>query len=452
MKKILAILPIVVLLLVSCAQPPTPAPAVVPSIQDFTVYPEDKVAIERAEADIELNRKGDVLLTITDSRGKPAPGLSVKYQLVKHSFLFGVAVYCDKPRHMLDYNEKVFDLLEDAGIDYLTLHLSWRAVEPQEGFYTFSQLDQRFQPVYSKDFRLRGHALVFHGDKPTPEYVRTLSLDEYKAAVYRHVFDTVSHFKERIKLWDAINEPMNDEWSNVMDFSEAQKTEVIQVAIQAIRDAQPNAKIFINNALPASERPYTFLSKLNKAGIAYDIVGLQIYYNGYDRYSTTFERLTLAQIGEVIDHYSTLGKEIHITEFSVPSAHLEGKEGYWGEDWGEDLQAAYLEAAYTIFFSKPKVRSITWWNAYDHALTFIYQGGLCSESLQSKKAYYALKHLIKSWTTNGVGMTDEKGQVSFRGFGGTYEVVVSDPETGLSKKQEVTVEEQKDNLITIVLD
>ena len=143
---------------------------------------------------------------------------------------------------------------------------------------------------------------------------------------------------------------------------------------------------------------------------------------------------------------------VHITEFSVPSAHLEGREGYWGEDWDEDLQATYLRAAYTIFFSKPKVQSITWWEAYDTLGTFVYHGGLCSETLQPKKAYYVLKDLIKSWTTTGTGVTDEKGQVSFRGFGGTYEVIISDPETGLSKKQKVTVEEQNDNLITIMLE
>jgi len=95
-KRILTILLATALLFAGCAQPSAPA-TTVPPIQDFAIYPEDKVAIERAEADIELNRKGDVLLTVTDSRGKPAPGISVKYKLVRHSFLFGVAVYCDKP-------------------------------------------------------------------------------------------------------------------------------------------------------------------------------------------------------------------------------------------------------------------------------------------------------------------------------------------------------------------
>ncbi len=104
LRKLILTLSVGVILLASCAAPsvapapeqatptptPTPTPTAVPTIRDFDIYPEDKVAIERAEADIELNRKGNVLLTITDSRGRPAPGLSVKYELVKHSFLFGV--------------------------------------------------------------------------------------------------------------------------------------------------------------------------------------------------------------------------------------------------------------------------------------------------------------------------------------------------------------------------
>jgi len=426
---------------------PPPAPTTAPPIRDIDIYSEDKVAIEKAEADIELNRKGDVLLAVTDSQGRTAPGLSVEYQLVKHSFLFGV--FETWPRPGFIDPEKVFELLADAGIDYSTIHLNWRAVEPEEGLYTFQELEQQLQLMYSKGFRLRGHALLFHKDTMTPEYLRKLSFDEYKAAVYRHVFDTVSHFKERINLWDAINSPTVP---GVMRLSEAQTIEIIQVAIQAIRDAQYDAKIFINvRPDPTTDLEYTFLSELNKAGIAYDIVGLQIYYNGYGE-DSAFYRLTLAQIGELLDYYATLGKEIHITEFSVPSAHLEGREGYWGEDWDEDLQAAYLKAAYAIFFSKPEVQSITWWDAYDTLGTFVYHGGLCSQNLEPRKAYYALKDLIKGWTTSGMGFTDEKGQISFRGFGGTYEVLVTDPETGLSKRQEITIEEQKDNPIAIVID
>ena len=45
----------------------------------------------------------------------------------------------------------------------------------------------------------------------------------------------------------------------------------------------------------------------------------------------------------------------------------------------------------------------------------------------------------------------DKGQISFRGYGGTYEVTVIDPKTNLVKKQNFKVEEQKTNSLTITL-
>ena len=145
----------------------------------------------------------------------------------------------------------------------------------------------------------------------------------------------------------------------------------------------------------------------------------------------------------------TLDKKIFISEISIPSEPI-GK-GYWGQAWSEELQAEYLEAIYTIFFSKPLVMGIGWWDVTD-AGAFIYYGGLLDEQAQPKQAYYTLQNLINNWTTNGTGVTDDNGELMFRGFGGAYEIIISDPETGISIQREVVIEEQNDNVFTFVLD
>ena len=137
-----------------------------------------------------------------------------------------------------------------------------------------------------------------------------------------------------------------------------------------------------------------------------------------------------------------------MSEMNVPSEDF--GEGYWGEPWSEELQAEYLEAAYTIFFSRPQVGAIGLWDIVDRGAA-IYYGGLFDEQNQPKKSYYTLKNLIEQWTTKGMGLADENGQVAFRGFGGTYKVVASDPETGLSTQQEIIIEEQRNNELTLVL-
>ncbi|MBI4295658.1 MAG: hypothetical protein HY667_00930 [Chloroflexi bacterium] len=117
------------------------------------------------------------------------------------------------------------------------------------------------------------------------------------------------------------------------------------------------------------------------------------------------------------------------------------------------MQAEYLRAASTLFFSKAQVEGIEWaFVADSSASQFIYYGGLFDEQNMPKKSYYALKRLIKKWTTTGWRLTDSKGQVSFRGFGGTYEITVTDPKTSRTWKREATIKEQEANPVTIVLD
>jgi membrane protease subunit (stomatin/prohibitin family) len=60
--------------------------------------------------------------------------------------------------------------------------------------------------------------------------------------------------------------------------------------------------------------------------------------------------------------------------------------------------------------------------------------------------------MIKSWTTNGSGITDINGQMNLRGFGGTYDITITDPKTGKIWKRQATVKEQETNQTKIILD
>jgi hypothetical protein len=182
----------------------------------------------------------------------------------------------------------------------------------------------------------------------------------------------------------------------------------------------------------------------------YDIIGLQMYYNGYTRGYVT-PRRSLAYLASLVDQFSTLKKGIHITELSVPSEPVKGRKGYGGHPWSEELQAQYAKVAYTLFFSKKDVKAVTWWDASD-ATSFIYHGGLLDENNSPKRIYYTLRNLIQPWTTHGTQVTDANGNVAFRGFGGLYEVNVTDNETGLVYKRAYEVKEQNMNDIYIVID
>ncbi len=419
----------------------TPAPTLAPAI---TMSAEDAAAVAQAEADIEKNRKGEAIITVVDSQGRPLPGLNVDYTQIEHSFLFGV---------FDTYDPQVFALMREAGLNHATFHYNWAAVEPRPGQYTWDNLDFAWGVEYLRDvgFGLKGHALIWL-QETTPAYLHHLPFERYKKAVYRHVYDTVSHYQDEIELWDAINEPMS---TNEPGFDESQVIDIIATSVRAIRAAAPQARIIINNAGPGGEdregiHLYHFLQDVIAAGVDFDIVGLQFYYNGYTG-SYDMPHRSLASMGQLLDEYAALGKEVHVTEFSVPSAPLIHHAGYWGQEWGEELQAAYLQAGYTIFFSKPQVQAITWWDANDDS-SFIYHGGLLGEENRPKPGYHALQELIRSWTTSGHSVTDARGQVAFRGFGGVYQVTVSDPRSGLSLSLEISVKERQSHEAYIIFD
>lgn len=354
--------------------------------------------------------------------------------------------------------------MKEAGGNYAMVDVSWSSVEPAPGVYQLQP--QRTDLVRRYGFAGAGRHLIWLNSSniTTPDYVLRMTFEEFRNAVYPHIFKVVSTYKQDVKRWTVMNEPMWPQ-ANALGLTSKQTIEIIKEGVRAIRDAQQDARIEINIPNPGGEgwgaNPYDFLNEAVQSNVDFDTIGLQLYYNGscYVGWPNVsgklyhFPRRTLADIAGIIDKYSALGKKIDITEFTLPSNDPPGNQGYWGQLWSQELQTEYLSAAYTLFFSKPQVEGIQYPFAADSATTqFIYYGGLFDDKNNPKKSYYALKRLIKSWTTTGWWLTDSNGKVSFRGFGGTYDVTITDPKTGRTKKQEIKVDEQKRNSITIVFD
>ena len=74
----------------------------------------------------------------------------------------------------------------------------------------------------------------------------------------------------------------------------------------------------------------------------------------------------------------------------------------WHGPWSEATQADWLEAIYTIVYSKPEFEAIGWWDLTDNPGHFWPHGGLLNADLTPKLAYARLGDLQKSW---GVSLT-----------------------------------------------
>ena len=121
---------------------------------------------------------------------------------------------------------------------------------------------------------------------------------------------------------------------------------------------------------------------------------------------------------------------MHITEFSPPSR--DNKRTGPQPSLTDDEVAAWQVNYYTLAFSKPYVHEVTRWFLVDELGGRGIDAGVIARDGKLKPAYFALRRLLKeTWSSSWAG-TARRGEVSFRGFYGDYEVSVPGiPQCGL---------------------
>lgn len=406
------------------------------------LWAHEALVLARARQEIRRYRQPEVVIQVVDPQGWPIRGAIVEFQQQSHDFLFGTFMPASH------YDRQGYDLMGEAGINYVTLDFPWSRLEPREGVFNWGFIDHTAKIEALVDrFHLLGHNLVWFtpgfGGAFTPRYLYGKSFEELLRSVRHHVTEVVTRYKDHIHLWNALNEG-HASWANAFGLSQAQMLEIARTSASAVKDVDPEAKVMLNMASPLGETipadleaegrpvysvsPYTFAQQAIQAGIDFEIIGLQFYYGGVccggaGRWPT----IDLATLSDFLDWYSTLGKTIFISEVSVPSIYRsEWSQGWWHHPWDEATQAEWLEGFYTVAFAKPYVRAITWWDAKDSYYGFIDHGGLLHEDYTPKAAYTVLKRLLtETWHAEGRGITDAEGRLTFQGFAGEYEVTIS---------------------------
>jgi endo-1,4-beta-xylanase len=125
------------------------------------------------------------------------------------------------------------------------------------------------------------------------------------------------------------------------------------------------------------------------------VLGLQLYYPQID----------VLEIERMLDRFKVFKKPIHITE--IATASVDGPDPNsmrpkttapgWHGPWSEPMQADWLEAIYTLVYSKPEFEAIGWWDLTDRPGHFWPHGGLLHADLSPKLAYHRLGELQKAW-------------------------------------------------------
>ncbi|MBO0842313.1 MAG: endo-1,4-beta-xylanase [Nocardioides sp.] len=133
--------------------------------------------------------------------------------------------------------------------------MKWEKVEPTRGTYDWSGGDQVVAFAQAHGQKVRGHVLLWHSQVPAwlTNGVNdgTISNDELRGIVKKHVTDEVTHYKGKIWQWDVANEFFTDSNPSTINASDFWVQHlgagIIGDVFRWAHAADPNALLFYND-------------------------------------------------------------------------------------------------------------------------------------------------------------------------------------------------------------
>ncbi|MGN9837816.1 endo-1,4-beta-xylanase [Nonomuraea sp. H19] len=193
--------------------------------------------------------------------------------------------------------------------------LKWDATEPREGEFTFADGDHLVDFGVEHGMTVRGHTLIWHSQ--TPDWVFA---GADKATLLRrlenHVRTLVTRYKGKIAAWDVVNEVVDENQPDGLRRSkwyEIAGLDFIRTAFRVAREADPDAKLFINDyntEFPRKrEALYALVKRLKDEGVPIDGVGHQLHLN--------IEQPPASYVEDTIERFAPLGVDQQVTELDV---------------------------------------------------------------------------------------------------------------------------------------
>lgn len=255
-------------------------------------------------------------------------------------------------------------------------------IAPTEGVFDFSGADRIVDWAIANGMDVRGHALVWH--EGTPEYFYEGTPAEVRARLESYIETVVTHFRGRIQSWDVVNEVVSADvfrgdagigpdrrgrW-----FEAAGGADYIDWAFQAARDADPDAKLYLNeySTQHPIKQPWLLeiLQRLQDRNVPIDGVGHQFHL------FLESDPVELMQAIDVVDN-QFMGLDQHVTEMDMDFYNDPGT--CWSEQINCDpnigsvappemlaQQAEIFRAVFEGLRQRPSVTSVTTWGVTDN--------------------------------------------------------------------------------------
>lgn len=384
---------------------------------------------------IEQYRKGDAELNIPS-------GVTVKIEQLSHSFIFGGNIFLFGQLETTQQNRQ-YENTFGALFNSATLPFYWKTLEPEQGkprytagsSYIFRRppVDPILEFCESNKIMTKGHAIIYGMRRwGHPDWMPS-DRKEMEFYFEKHIQELALRYKDRIQIWDVVNEPVDQANRGIMPDDYTYKS--YKWAMKYF----PESVIFnindidFKSGIPYTRRYVEIARNMIDRGIRIDNVGAQMHiFNPVEaqKIAEGDNILTPAKLTDVVDCLNEVGRPVHVSEVTVCAPD--------STSIGSAIQAVIAENLYRFWFSCPNITGITWWNVVDGggALGEPSYSGLYDKRMRKKPVYETLDRLInREWKTSLTTTSNAQGVVRFRGFKGHYRA------TWINKNGKIEIQE-----------
>jgi GH35 family endo-1,4-beta-xylanase len=416
--------------------------------------------MKQADENIEKCRKGDVNILFKTGDNKVVNNAKVEIRQITHDFMFGCIIF-DLIGGENNYKEDQFREKFKQIFNLAVFPFYWPGYESRQGFTSWEDMLSVIDWCKVNGITTKGHPLVWATRSGTPEWLTGYTVKETEELLKTRVLNITSGFRDKIELWDVVNEPVNVKtWKHKMenfhDRNDWSVTDTISLIADYVEETlnwahqgNPEAILLINEYRTLADKEVRqrydeLLSELKKRNAPISGMGIQGHEPRQEWFSPE-------EVWKTFDLYSRFGYPIHITEFHPQSSGVPITGGWRKGAWTPEAQTEFTEQFVKLCFGHPSVASINWWGFSDRNI-WLPGGGLVDEEYKPKPVYNMLDSLInKSWKTNITVQTDNQGSAVFRGFFGDYEISLSTPE-GKKRFYKVHVTKNEENRWVFTID
>ena len=271
--------------------------------------------------------------------------------------------------------------------------MKWDSVEPERGVSDFTAADELIEVARRNKQVVHGHVLVWHNQLPGWLTGGSFEAWELETILRDHIFAVAGHFRGRVRSWDVVNEPFNED-GTLRDtiWSQALGPDYIEQALRWAHEADPNAKLYLNDHNleslgPKSDAMYALVLDLLDRGVPIHGVGFQ----GHLGIQYGFP----GGLTENLQRFADLGLEVAFTEVDVrmPLPVDEAKLATQADYYDRTIRSCLAVEA-CVFYT---VWGFT--DAHSWVPGFFQGQGAATpldEEYRPKPAYFALRDALRS--------------------------------------------------------